>query len=191
MKRILLFIVLISTFCFPAYCIDHIPKHLLGISKEDIRNEGWRVGTTKRFDTFEDFFSKHDMHAVYRTGYLYDISAEKIVAYQEAIKKFTALDGVLFNRGLEIKVSKADFITLTNIEFPESSDVHYLYFYFDNPFQENSDTLFSYINHPKLQEELQKSRERRINAANVLKQQRTIPWYLVKIPKVGIKYQKF
>lgn len=188
MKNLILLFVLLLICCSSVYADENIPQHLLGVSKEDIKNEGWRVGTTKRFDIFEDFFSTHGMYAVYKTGYLYDISAEKIMAFQEAIEKFPSLKPVLSSRGVEINIAKTEFVALTNIKFPQSTDVKYLYFYFDNPFQSNNDSLFSYIQHSNVQEELQKSRDKRIKAANLLKQLKNIPWYLVKIPITGIKY---
>ena len=191
MKTTLLFIFWLSIFCSPVYGDDNIPQHLLGVSKEDIKNEGWRVGTTKRYDTFEQFFKKYENKPSYRSGYVYDLLNYKFLSSEDAIKAVPKLKQVISKRKSEMSVSAKELVEFAHIKLPESPDVRYIYLYFDEPFEEGNDSLYAYIRHSESHKYLEQGRARRVLASELLKQQKNIPGYLVKIPITGIKFQKF
>ena len=154
--------------------------------------EQWQRGTTKRFDTFEQFFLNAGGHPYTGAGYLFDIKNNHWLSYEEAIKVAPDLNGLLSQQQLNINITTEELLAFTNIQVP--ANTHYIYLYFDKPVNAQKKTyLFAahYSSDPEVKKLLIKSYERRKRFALTLQKHATIPWYLIEIPLIGFKPQKF
>ena len=148
--------------------------------------EQWRRGTTKRFDTFEQFFLNAGGYASYETGYLFDIRNAHWLSYEEAIKVAPDLKSVLNSEQLNINITTEELLAFTNIQIPASA--HYVYLYFDTP-TDSKDGTYLYSEGGAFTDSLIRAIKRRKSAALTLQKHATIPWYLIEIPLIGFKPQ--
>lgn len=147
--------------------------------------EQWQRGTTKRFDTFEQFFLNAGGYASYQTGYLFDIRNAHWLSYEEAIKVAPNLKSVLNSEQLNVNITREEFLAFTNIQVP--ANTHYVYLYFDTPTAKDGSYLYS--EGGAFTDSLIKAIKRRKNAALTLQKHATIPWYLIEIPLIGFNPQ--
>jgi hypothetical protein len=91
--------------------------------------EQWRRGTTKRFDTFEQFFLNAGGRAYTGAGYLFDIKNNHWLSYEEAIKVAPDLKYLIVNQEYTINITTEELLAFTNIQVPTNT----LYLYFDRP----------------------------------------------------------
>ena len=61
---------LLSIFSSQTQAEQANPEHLSRYTEQAHSIEKWRMGTTKRFDTFEQFFLSRGLRAFQRVGYL-------------------------------------------------------------------------------------------------------------------------
>ena len=73
--------------------------------------EQWLRGTTKRFDTFEQFFLNAGGYASYETGYIFDIESEHWLSYEEAIKIAPDLKSILNSEQLNVNITREELQT--------------------------------------------------------------------------------
>jgi|TARA_R100001244_G_scaffold132046_1_gene106716 hypothetical protein len=147
--------------------------------------EQWLRGTTKRFDTFEQFFLNAGGYASYETGYIFDIESEHWLSYEEAIKIAPDLKSILNSEQLNVNITREEFLAFTNIQVP--TNTHYVYLYFDTPTAKDGSYLYS--EGGAFTDSLIKAIKRRKSAALTLKKHATIPWYLIEIPLIGFNPQ--
>ncbi|GEB72606.1 hypothetical protein PC2016_3543 [Pseudoalteromonas carrageenovora] len=148
--------------------------------------EQWQLGTTKRFDTFEQFFLNAGGDAYYQTGYIFDIESEHWLSYEEAIKVAPDLNGVLSQQQLNINITTEELLAYTNIQVP--ANAHYVYLYFDTP-TDPKDGTYLYSEGGAFTKLLIEANKRRKSAALTLQKHATIPWYLIEIPLIGFNPQ--
>ena len=154
--------------------------------------EQWRRGTTKRFDTFEQFFLNAGGDPYTGAGYLFDIKNNHWLSYEEAIRVAPDLKDLVVNQELTISITTDELLAFTNIQVP--ANTRYVFLYFDRPVDPIKRTymwasLFSVD--PEVEELLIKNYKRRKRFAMTLQKHATIPWYLIEIPLIGFKPQKF
>ena len=141
--------------------------------------EQWRRGTTKRFDTFEQFFLNAGGYASYQTGYLFDIRNTHWLSYEEAIKAAPDLKSVLNSEQLNVNITREEFLAFTNIQVPKNA--HYVYLYFDTP-TDPEDGTYLYSESGAFTKLLIEANKKRKSAATLLQKNKAIPWYLIEIP---------
>ena len=165
------------------------PAELVRFTEEANKAEKWNLGTTNRWDTFEQFFLTRGQKAYYRCGYLYDLKNEKILSGEKTIAIAPDLADVVTMKSDDIDVSTKELEEFLNIGLPSITQHHYVYLYFDIPVRENGDYEFS--DNPDFREHLVKAKTHREKAARVLSAHQDIPKYRIAIPLTGFKSQKF
>ncbi|MBB1377321.1 hypothetical protein [Pseudoalteromonas sp. SR43-2] len=163
-----------------------ITEEMKSFTDQANKLEQWQRGTTKRFDTFEQFFLNAGGYATYQTGYLFDIRNTHWLSYEEAIKVAPDLKSVLNNEQLNVNITREEFLAFTNIQVP--ANAHYLYLYFDTP-TDPKDGTYLYSEGGAFTKLLIEANKRRKSAALTLKKHATIPWYLIEIPLIGFNPQ--
>ncbi|MBB1432331.1 hypothetical protein [Pseudoalteromonas sp. SG43-4] len=152
--------------------------------------EQWRRGTTKRFDTFEQFFLNAGGRAYTGAGYLFDIKNNHWLSYEEAIKVAPDLKDLIVNQEYTINITTEELLAFTNIQVP--TNTLYVYLYFDRPVDAKKKTYMfaeQYSVDPAVEKLLIKNYERRKRFALTMQKHATIPWYLIEIPLIGFKPQ--
>ena len=160
------------------------PEHLSRYTEQAHSIEKWRRGTTKRFDTFEQFFLSRGLRAFQRVGYLYDVKKGVILKGQEAVSLFPNLKEVLQNDVTEIILDEKALISFVNINLPAQSHSNYLFLYFDLNVNEQGN--YGPSEDPNMRSFLERTVSRRQLAAKLLQAQKTIPWYLIQVPTIGL-----
>ena len=169
-----------------SYADVPLTKEMKSFTAQDNKLEQWQRGTTKRFDTFEQFFLNAGGYATYQTGYLFDIRNTHWLSYEEAIKVAPDLKSVLNNEQLNVNITREEFLAFTNIQVP--ANAHYVYLYFDTP-TDPKDGTYLYSEGGAFTKLLIEANKRRKSAALTLQKHATIPWYLIEIPLIGFNPQ--
>jgi hypothetical protein len=151
--------------------------------------EQWQRGTTKRFDTFVQFFLQAQGIDYYKAGYLFDLHNVKWLSYDEAINVAPSLKDVLNKQKLTVNITLDELITFTNIQLPQKSQ--YVYLYFDMPTAEDGSGRYMFGGDSSFAKLLVEGVQFRKSAALTLQKHGSIPWFLIDVPLVGFKPQKF
>ncbi|MEL0640737.1 hypothetical protein V6260_08975 [Pseudoalteromonas aliena] len=163
-----------------------ITEEMKSFTDQANKVEQWHRGTTKRFDTFEQFFLNAGGHAYTEAGYLFDIKNNHWLSYEEAIKVAPDLKDLVTNQKLTINITTEELLAFTNIQVPENT--HYVFLYFDAP-TDPKDGTYLYSEGGAFTDALIKVNKRRKRFALTMQKHATIPWYLIEIPLIGFNPQ--
>ncbi|TLX46005.1 hypothetical protein C1E24_15930 [Pseudoalteromonas phenolica] len=156
---------------------------------EDNKTEQWQLGTTKRFDTFQNFFLKYGSDAYFRTAYLYDLEKQQWLSYEDAKSLKPALQPILNVQYMDVKLTLAEVVSFTNVDIRDAK--RYALFFFDTPIDTGNNNEYLFAGNEVFAKQLKKSIEMRKLAAKLVKQQHDVTGYLIQIPLIGYKPQTF
>ena len=189
MKTLLWSCLLLLASAFSVFANNVHPQDLIRFTDEQNKIEQWRLGTTKRWDTFEQYFLKKGQKAFYRCGYLYDLESEEVLSHDNAISIYEEIEPVLIDQNSQFSASHSEIEDTFNIALPDKKKHKYVFIYFDLPVKKNGNYEFS--DNPNFRKYLEKAQAHRQKAATILKGLKTVPWYRIEIPLIGFKNQQF
>jgi len=180
-----LILCVLLTLALPAFATNVHPEHLQVFTDEANKTEQWLRGNTKRFDTFEQFFLTRGHRAYYRTGYIYDLQAERILSYQESLVLNPSFYEIVQQDMKGVDISQQELAAFLNITLPTNSQ--YFYFYFDTLTEKNGSGRYREADTPRKRDFLIRGMKMRQTAARIMQAHKSIPWYLIHIPFIGYK----
>ncbi|MFY8300798.1 hypothetical protein AAEU28_18690 [Pseudoalteromonas sp. SS15] len=189
MKTLLWSSLLLLASAFSAFANNVHPQDLIRFTDEQNQIEQWRLGTTKRWDIFEDYFLSKGQKAYQRCGYLYDLESEEILSFENSVLAFPELEPVLTDKNSQFSASHSEIEGTFNIVLPDKKKHKYVYIYIDLSVNKEGNYIFS--EDPNMRGFLERGKAHRQKAATILKGLKTIPWYRIAIPFISFKNQQF